>query len=107
MGNQNTRLFKAEMIKGGFDVGERDADKNELAFAELVQYLDKRSLSIVMRKAKDNAREALRILKAHYTESGKPRIITLYNQRTNLKKRHSESIIDYIIKAETKLMTKR
>ena len=35
MGNQNTRLFKAERIRV-FGVGEISADKNELVFAELV-----------------------------------------------------------------------
>ena len=57
-----------------------------------------RSLSLVMRDAKDNVGEALRKLRAHYTGSGKPRIITLYNQLTTLKISYSESITDYIIR---------
>lgn len=44
--------------------------------------------------------EKLRILRAHYARSNKPRIFTLHNQLTNLKKSHSESVTDYIIKAE-------
>ena len=62
--------------------------------------MHERSLSLVMHDAKDHAREALRIPRAHYTGSGKPRIISLYNQLTTLKKSHSESISDYIIWAE-------
>ena len=57
-----------------------------------------RSLSLVMRGAKDNVGEALRKLRAHYTGSGKPRIVTLYNQLTTLKISYSESITDYIIR---------
>ena len=62
--------------------------------------MDKRSLSLVMCDAKNYEREALRILRAHYAESRKPRIISLYNQLTTLKKSHSESINDYIIRAK-------
>lgn len=40
------------------------------------------------------------IRESHYPASGNPRIITLYNQPTNLKKSHCESITDYIIRAE-------
>ena len=44
--------------------------------------------------AKDNAREAQKIPRSHYTGTGKPRIIILYDQLTILKKSHSESITD-------------
>ena len=67
-------------------------------FAELVQYLDERSLSLVMRDVKDNVGEALIKLRTHYTGSGKPRTITLYKQLTTLKMSYSESITNYIIK---------
>ena len=67
-------------------------------FAELVQYLDERSLSLVMWDAKDNVGEALRKLRAHYTGRSKPRIFTLYKQLTTLKISYSESITNYIIK---------
>ena len=90
--------FKLKGLKEGFALGKIDANKNELMFAELVQYLDERSLSLVMRDAKDNVGEALRKLRAHYIGSGKPRIITLYKQLTTLKISYSESITNYIIK---------
>ena len=76
-------------------------EKNEQAFAELIQFLDERSLSLVMRDARDDGREAFRILREHYAGSGKPRIITLYNQLTTLQKRDSETMTDYILRAET------
>ena len=80
--------------------GETDEEQNEMAFAEIIQFLDERSLALVMRDAKDNGKEALSFLRANYAGSGKPRIITLYNQLTTLKKSHSENITDYFIRAE-------
>ena len=53
-----------------------------------------------MRDAKDKTAEALRILRKHYAGSGKPRITILYSQLTTMKKNHSESITDYITRAE-------
>ena len=42
-----------------------DAEKNAEAYAELIQFLDERSLSLVMRDAEDDGRAALEILKEH------------------------------------------
>ena len=74
--------------------------KNEEAFAELIQFLDDRSLSLVMRDAADDRRAALCILRSHYAGTGKPRIISLYTELTSLSKGTDESVTDYIIKAE-------
>ena len=38
-------------------------EKNTTVFAELIQYLDNKSLSQVIRDAQDNGREALTIIK--------------------------------------------
>ena len=54
-----------------------DPEKNAVAFAELIQSLEDRSLSLVMRDAYDDGRKALNILKEHYAGKGKPRIISL------------------------------
>ena len=51
---------------------EANATKNEL-----IQCLDDTSLSLVMRDATDDGRKALQILRDHYANQGKPRIITL------------------------------
>ena len=75
---------------------ERQAD----AFAELVQCLDDRSLSLVIRDARDDGRKALEILRQHYQGKGKPRVIALYTELTSLKKRENESAVDYILRAE-------
>ncbi|GFR68045.1 CCHC-type zinc finger, nucleic acid binding protein a [Elysia marginata] len=77
------------------------AKKNEEVFAELVQVLDDRSLSLIIRDARNDGRAALRILREHYQPRGKPRIITLYTQLTSLTKTTSESVTDYVFRAET------
>ena len=69
-----------------------DTQKNAEAFAELVQCLDDRSLSLAIRDAKDNGREALKILREHYLSKGKPRIISLYTELTSLKKSENECV---------------
>ena len=100
-----TKLLGYMKIKKLKDVlvgdDEPDAERNEMAFAEMIQFLDERSLSLVIRDANDNGRKAFKILKAHYAGSGKPRIITLYNQLTSLKKSSSESLTDFILRTET------
>ena len=80
---------------------EEEEDKNALAYAELIQFLDDKSLSLVMREAADDGRKALRILRDYYAGKGKPRIISLYTELTSLQKSSSESVTDYVLRAET------
>ena len=75
---------------------ERQAD----AFAELVQCLDDRSLSLVIRDARDDGRKAMKMLRQHYQGKGKPRVIALYTELTSLKKRENESVVDYMLRAD-------
>ena len=94
--------MKIKKLKDVF-VGEETvtAERNELAFSELIQFLDERSISLIMRDARDDGRKAFKILQEHYAGSGKPRIITLSTQLTSLKKKSSETITDYILRAES------
>ena len=94
--------MKIKKLKNVF-VGEDgvSADNKELAFDELIQVLDERSNSLIMRDARDDERKAFQILREHYAGSGKPRIITLYTQLTSLKKKPTETITDYVIRAES------
>ena len=71
-----------------------------LPLAKLVQFLDDKSLSLVMRDAADDGKKALEILRQHYAGTGKPQIITLYTELTSLLKRAGESVTDYVIRAE-------
>ncbi|KAJ8049804.1 hypothetical protein HOLleu_02713 [Holothuria leucospilota] len=43
-----------------------DASKNEEIFAELILFLNDKSLSLVMRDALDDGRKAWKILSEHY-----------------------------------------
>ena len=74
--------------------------KNEAAFSEIVQYLDDRSLALVMRDAKDDGKRALQILRTHYAGDGTPRISSLYATLTSLQKSSSETVTDYVLRAE-------
>lgn len=48
-----------------------DQTKNEEVFAELVQVLDDRSLSLIIRDAKNDGRAAIKILRQHYLPKGR------------------------------------
>ena len=80
--------------------GEDRVDKNQRIFAELVQLLDDKSLSLIIRDAKDDGRAAVKILREHYTGKSKPRIIALYTELTTLKKSDDETATDYLIRAD-------
>ena len=80
---------------------ELDEVKNANGFAELVQHLDDRSLSLIIREAKDDGRKALKVRREHYQGIGKPRIIAVYTELTSLKKGENETTTDYMIRAET------
>lgn len=91
----------------GEDGAEKDAEKNEEAYAELIQLLDDKSLSVVMRDAADDGRRALLILRDHYAGKGKPRVINLYTEITSPQKALNDSVIDFIIWAETAITALR
>lgn len=84
-----------------------DSKKNADACAELIQLLDDKSLSLVMREAADDGRKALKILREYYAGKGKPRIINLYTMLTSLQKASSETVTDYIIRAEAAITALR
>ena len=46
-------------------------EKNATIFAELIQYLDDKSLLLVIRDVRDNGRKALTILREHYLSKRK------------------------------------
>ena len=68
---------------------------------ELVQCLDDRSLSLIIRETRDDGRKSLKVLREYYQGKGKPRIIALYTRLTSLKKGDSESTTDYMLRTET------
>ena len=98
LGFMKLRKLKATILAPG--TAEVDADKNEEAYAELIQCLDEKSLSLVMNAA-DDGRKALGILRDHYAGVGKPRVISLYTELTSLIKSSCETVTEYVIRAET------
>ena len=101
LGHMRLQKLYHVIVPGEGEEGPPDLDKNADAFAELVQCLDDRSLSLVIRDAKDDGRKALNILQEHYLGRGKPRIISLYTELTSLKMSEDECVTDYMIRAET------
>lgn len=77
------------------------AEKNRDLFAELIQFLDDRSLGLVIRDAKEDGAKAFGILKEHYSGTSKPRVISLYTELTTLTKDGDESVTDYVLRAES------
>ncbi|KAL4005186.1 hypothetical protein ACER0C_004899 [Sarotherodon galilaeus] len=71
------------------DARAEDEAKNGEAYAELVQCLDDKSLSLVMRDARNNGRKALEILREHYAGKDKPRVtndtVTFSEFKTKLR----------------------
>ena len=96
-----SKVTKTESYHFGIENEEIDEDKNEEAYAELIQCLDKKSLSLIMRDAADDGRKSLTILRDHYAGVGEPRVISLYTELTSLVKFSSETVTDYVIRAET------
>ena len=96
------RLHKLyDVILAEEEPKEGDLEKNIDAFAQLIQCLDDRSLSLVMRDAKDDSRKALKILRNHHMGKSKARDLSLYTELTSLQKGHDECITDYVLHAET------
>ena len=84
-----------------------DEAKNEECYAELIQFLGDKSLSLVMRDAADDGRKALKILREHYASQSNPRIITLYTELTSLQMGTNETFSEYLIRAEKTITARR
>ena len=74
---------------------------NRRVYGELVQFLDDRSLSLIIRDAKNDGKKAIEILRSHYLGKGMPRVLNLYTQLTSLKMMEKENTTDYMVRAET------
>jgi len=99
LGYMRLRKLK-DSITAADDV-EITVAKNDETFPELIQFLDDKSFALVMRDARDDGRKALKILRAHYAGTGKPRVISLYTELASLVKSEHETVTDYVIRAET------
>ena len=75
-------------------------EKSAEAFAKL-SCLDDKSLTLIFRDAKDEGRNALKILCEHYLSSSETRVLGLHTELTSLKKDDGEDLTDYMLRAET------
>ena len=82
---------------------EERAEEDKLnadAYCALAPLLDNVSLSLIFRETKDKGRESLKVLREHYIGKSRPRIVSMYITLTSLKKSDTETITEYIIRAE-------
>ena len=86
------------------ETDEIDPDKNAEVFALMTQMLDDRSLTLIIRDARNNGRLAMKILREHYVGSSKPRIISLYTELTSLKMSEHENVTDYMLRGENAVL---
>ena len=96
-----TVVLKDAILNKNLNGVETDTERNEEARGEFIQFLDDNRLSLSTREASDNGREALRILRDHYSSKWKPRIIPLNTEIISLKKEPNESMEDNIITKAT------
>ena len=74
-------------------------EKQFEVWCELVQCLDRKSLSLV-KTAKPNGRQAWKLLQDCFKSRERPRIHQILNKLTNLKMYSRESMRDYLMRAE-------
>lgn len=77
-----------------------DPGKNEDCYAQLVNALDDKSLSLIRHDAAEDGRKALTLLREHYSGKSKPRILNLYTSLTTIQMADNETVTDYMIRAE-------
>ena len=78
-----------------------DVEKNVDVYAELTLNIDDRSLSLIIRDAKNDRRKAVQILRTHYLPSSMARVIGLFTELTSLKNGEDEALTDYVLLGET------
>ena len=76
-------------------------DKKERCFAELVQFLDDRSLQLIRRDANEDGRAAIEILREHYAGTSECRILSLITTLATMKMSAKEDVTDYVLRCET------
>ncbi|KAK0135362.1 hypothetical protein N1851_028778 [Merluccius polli] len=74
-----------------------DPAKNAECYAQLVNALDDKSLSLIRHDAADDGRKALKLLREHYSGKSKPRILNLYTSLTTIQMEGNETVTDYMM----------
>ena len=100
LGHMSQMNLKTSILPASDPNETVDLVKNEKCYSELIQFLDDVSLSLVMREAADDGRKAFKILRTHYAGKGESRLLSIYTELTSLVKTTSESVTDFILRAE-------
>lgn len=87
------------------DEQAKDDKLNADAYCALAPLLDNMSLGLIFRDTKDKGRESLMALREHYIGKGRPSIVSLYITLTSLKKADTETVTEYVIRAEQIITT--
>ena len=92
--------FTKKLLNGlnGTDNGTNDK-KNEI-WAYLVQCLDSRSVLTLMNDCKGDGPKAWPLLQDHFNSTETPRLMNLLEKFTTLRLEPTDSIIDYLTRAE-------
>ena len=85
-------------VLNGTDVGTNDK-KYEIC-AYLVQYLDSRSILILTNDCKGDGPKAWQLLRDHFNSTETPRLMNLLEKFTTLRLEPTESMVDYLTRAE-------
>lgn len=95
--------LKDTILRVPTDAEELAADpgKNADCYAQLVNALDDKSLSLVRHEAAEDGRKALKILREHYSGKSKPRILNLYTSLTTIQMTGNETVTDYMIRTHS------
>ena len=95
----DTEILPATEAENFAAESEKLKEKQFEVWCELVQCLDKKTLSLI-KCLKPNGTAAWRELQNYFKSKERPRIHQLLNKLTNLKLDSSESIRDYLVRAE-------
>ena len=95
------KLHEVLEMEESEDDDDESEEQNALVFAELIQLIDDRSLSLIINDCANDGKKALKTLRKHYMSNSKSRVIGLYTELTCLQLQEGQELTDFIIKAET------
>ena len=77
-----------------------DRENNKTAYSYLITKLPPQAIDLISERAKNNCREALRILNKHYKGESRFCILKLMNNLTSIQMGNVETVSEYVIRAE-------
>ena len=66
----------------------------------MIQFLDDKSINLIIRDAKNDGRAAMKIMRDHFIGSTKPRLISMWCELTALRLSPTEDVTEYLLRAE-------